>query len=164
MLGVSVASTLMNSVQGGWQLSLVFDHIGIVASQIPDARHHISLMFAIKRWTEIFEDEVNGVSVQFGADGSGIVYELIAPLGERSPVSRAVKTGSAIINHVAYKVISIENEAIRLIDMGCVPIGDPKPAIAYGGQRIQFFMSPLNFVFELIEGIGHKHSFQELYS
>ena len=35
----------------------------------------------------------------------------------------------------------------------------PKPAIAYGGRRIQFFVTPMRFIVELIEAPYHRHEF-----
>jgi hypothetical protein len=43
---------------------------------------------------------------------------------------------------------------------GCVPTGDATPAVAYGGNGIQFFLFPLRFIIELIEAPAHKHNFR----
>jgi methylmalonyl-CoA/ethylmalonyl-CoA epimerase len=47
---------------------------------------------------------------------------------------------------------------------GCCPAGAPQPAVAYGGRRVQFFVSPLRFVIELIEKPDHMHTFEDLRS
>jgi hypothetical protein len=43
------------------------------------------------------------------------------------------------------------------MDQDCVPTGEPKPAIAYGGRRVQFFFTPLHMIVELIEALDHRH-------
>lgn len=137
-----------------------FDHIGIVVPTLSVGRDHLASIFAIDRWTEAFADDVNGVYVQFGNDPSGICYELIAPLGPNSPIAQALQTKRSIINHVAYRVDDLDHHAECLVQERCFVAGPAKPAIAYGGRRIQFFVSPLRFIIELIEAPDHRHAFQ----
>lgn len=139
---------------------LKFDHLGVVVPQLFVGRNHLAALFGIVTWTEAIEDPVNNVWVQFGIDASGMCYELVAPRNDQSPVTEALKRGGPILNHVAYLVGSIELEAARLQSSGCRPIGEVKPAIAYGGRNIQFLMSPLKFILEIIEAIDHKHRYQ----
>jgi methylmalonyl-CoA/ethylmalonyl-CoA epimerase len=139
-----------------------FDHVGVAVKRLNTGRKHLSGVFEIERWTEVFDDSVNRVSVQFGLDPSGICYEIIAPLGDASPIAEALRTGGRILNHVAYRVPDLAASAARLDDKGCVPAGEPKPAVAYGGCAIQFFISPLNLIIELIEAPHHAHVFSRL--
>ena len=66
-------------------------------------------------------------------------------------------TGNNITNHVAYLVSDLSAARDRLTAADFVAISDPKPAVAYGGSAIQFFMSPICSVVELIEAPGHQH-------
>ncbi|MDJ0387856.1 VOC family protein [Roseomonas sp. E05] len=134
-----------------------FDHIGVVVKTLKRGRDMLGPPLQIRAWTREWEDPVNKVHVQFGYDPSGVCYELIAPLGEESPVALALKTKSRILNHVAYLVEDLAAEGERLRDAHCLPIAEPQPAIAYGGRPIQFFMSPLSVIIELIEAPGHRH-------
>jgi len=134
-----------------------FDHIGVVVKTLKQGRDTLGPSLQITAWTREWEDPVNKVWVQFGYDRSGVCYELIAPLGEDSPVALALKNKTRILNHVAYLVEDLGQEGERLRDAHCLPIAEPSPAIAYGGKRIQFFMSPVNVIIELIEAPGHKH-------
>jgi methylmalonyl-CoA/ethylmalonyl-CoA epimerase len=136
-----------------------FDHVGVVVRRLDIGRAHLSEVFSIEAWTDEFEDPINGVSVQFGRDPSGLCYEIIAPLGAESPVSAALKTGSRILNHVAYLVPDLNAAADRLGEARCDPTGEPKPAVAYGGRPIQFFISPLKIIIELIEAPNHTHAY-----
>jgi methylmalonyl-CoA/ethylmalonyl-CoA epimerase len=138
-----------------WQ----FDHLGLVAKSLAKGRRGIGEALGIVGWTEKIEDPVNGVRLQFGRDRAGVVYELLEPLDETSPVYPALTSGRAILNHVAYLVPDLGRAAEVLRSGGAGPVSDPKPAIAYGGARIQFFVTSVRMIVELIEAPGHQHQF-----
>lgn len=134
-----------------------FDHIGLIVPTLQSGRQSLSEIFFITTWTSEFADPINQVNVQFGRDASGICYELVAPLGNESPIARSVKTGRDVLNHVAYLVedLAVSREILRRA--GATAITPAKPAIAYEGRMIQFFMTKPRFVLELIEAPGHQH-------
>ena len=138
-----------------------FDHIGIVVRDPASGRKMLSAAFMIEQWTELFEDPVNDVFVQFGLDASGICYETVAPLSAQSPVRRALADGVNIVNHTAYLVADLAQEAARLRRAGFLPVAESRPAIAYGNAHIQFFMSRTRLLFELIEAPAHRHQFSK---
>ena len=140
-------------------MSLRFDHLGVVVAEIAKGRDHFRSVFNIEHWTEQFTDPFNLVHVQFGQSTDGICYELISPLGPDSPILRALKTGNPILNHIAYLTPDLDLSARYLRENGYMPAGDARPAIAYEGKRIQFFVSPLRFIVELIEAFEHRHNF-----
>ena len=111
------------------------------------------------RWTQIFEDPIHRVVVQFGQDNSGIVYELVAPLGQGSPIAQALAKGQNLLNHVAYRTPSLEQAALALRGLGCIPLGRPAPAVAFGGQPVQFFLTPVRIILEVVQGQATVHSF-----
>jgi methylmalonyl-CoA/ethylmalonyl-CoA epimerase len=137
-----------------------FDHIGLVAGDMAEGRQALESLFGVDRWTQVFEDPGIGVYVQFGRTQEGPCYELIAPLGEASPVQTALKRGINILNHVAYLTADLEAEAARLEQLGSMMAGPAKPAVAYGGARVQFWITPQRFMVELIEAPGHEHSYK----
>ena len=141
--------------------SLELDHLGLIVPELEAGRAFLQAL-GVSRWTRVIEDPVLRVCVQFGsASGGGLNYELIAPLGEVSPIANALRTGKHILNHLAYLTNDLQTAADRLREAGCYPAGEPKPAVAYGGSLVQFWMSPLRFVIELIEKPGHRHMFAE---
>jgi methylmalonyl-CoA/ethylmalonyl-CoA epimerase len=148
---LSPSETLPNS----WR----FDHIGVAVADMAEARTLLTAMLGITQWSEIFEDHGIGVYVQFGAADSGPSYELIAPINVTSPISGALKTGKGILNHVAYLVPDISSGAAWLRELGCFPVAEAQPAVAYNGNSVQFFQSPLRFLVELIEATNHTHTF-----
>jgi methylmalonyl-CoA/ethylmalonyl-CoA epimerase len=137
-----------------------FDHVGIVTDTLERGRAVLEGCLDIQGWTEEFSDAINGVQVQFCRDSSGVCYELIAPLSSESPVIGALTAKHNILNHVAYLVDDLATEAARLRKTGNHPAGPPKPAIAYAGRRIQFFVTPLRFIIEMIEAPDHAHTYK----
>lgn len=137
-----------------------FDHIGIVVSDLAHGRQVLQDALGLDRWTQSFTDPVNDVLVQFGTAAEGPCYELVAPLSPASPVRRALRTGSNITNHVAYLVGDLDAQAARLFDQAFAPVAEARPAVAYGNARIQFFMSPIFSLIELIEAPGHRHHYE----
>ena len=142
-------------IRGTWR----FDHLGVVVKRLSKGRERMSALLSITDWTAPIEDVVNGVRLQFGRDLAGVVFELLEPLGEDSPVYPALQSGKAILNHVAYRVPDLAAGAAHLTAAGAARVSEPKPAIAYGGRPIQFFVTPLRFVIELIEAPDHVHAF-----
>ena len=140
---------------------LRFDHLGVVVAEMEAGRAFFADALGIYRWTQVFHDEGIGVSVQFGLGADGPCYELIAPLGEESPVAGALRSGKRILNHVAYLTADLEASGSKLAEQGCQATGPAKPAVAYAGKRVQFWISPLRMMVELIEAPGHEHQFFE---
>lgn len=139
---------------------LRFDHVGVVVSDMAEGRTFLEEMFGIDRWTKVFEDPGIGVYVQFGRTSDGPCYELISPLGEASPVNTALKRGINILNHVAYLTADLDADAQRFEGRGAMMAGPAKPAVAYRGARVQFWITPQRFMVELIEAPGHEHVYE----
>ena len=72
--------------QGDGGLPWRFDHLGLVVKRIDKARPRMAALLAITDWTEPIDDPVNGVRLQFGRDPAAVVYELLEPLDDHSPV------------------------------------------------------------------------------
>ncbi|RYE42646.1 MAG: glyoxalase, partial [Hyphomicrobiales bacterium] len=113
-----------------------FDHVGVVVRSLNKGRRHFMGALGIYEWTEPLDDPVNGVHLQFGRDASGTVYELLAPLDDTSPVAGALKGRKNLLNHIAYRVPDLARAAGKLREERCLPTGDPRPAIAFGGALI----------------------------
>jgi len=138
---------------------LTFDHLGVIVPDIDAGFAMFDPMFGPLSWSHRVDDPALGVSVRFARDKSGLIYELVAPLGTSSPVARTLKSRSNLLNHVAYRTRTLEPAVERFRRLGAVPVGPPSPAVAFGGARIQFVMSPLGFLTELIELDRATHPF-----
>ncbi len=139
-----------------------FDHVGVVVKSLDKGRAHFVQALGVTDWTDPLDDPVNGVHLQFGRDASGTVYELLAPLDADSPVAGALAARKNLLNHVAYRVPSLVEGAAALREARCFPTADPKPAIAFGGALIQFFVTPIDTIVELIEAPDFAHDFKPL--
>lgn len=129
-----------------------FHHIGLFVADLDAGRRHLQGLLPIAATSAVIEDAGLKVRVQFCTDQSGVRYELVAPFGESNPVDGALASGKGILNHVAYTVADLDAALTAVRAQGCIPLGRPQPAVAFGGQRVMFFMSPLRFIIELIEG------------
>jgi methylmalonyl-CoA/ethylmalonyl-CoA epimerase len=143
--------------------SLEFDHLGLIVPTLAAGRDFLAATLGITHWTAATDDPGLRVSVQFGtAPTCGPTYELISPFGDDSPIANALRQAKHILNHVAYLTPDLDLSAAHLREQGCYPAGEPHPALAYDGRHVQFWLSPLRFVIELIEKPGHRHLFEPL--
>lgn len=136
-----------------------FDHIGVVVPSVDWGRPRLAPLWGVDQWTQVFEDPIHKVIVQFGRDASGIVYELVAPLGEDAPIKQALAKGQNLLNHVAYRTADLATAAGVLRGQGCIPLGRPAPAVAFGGQPVQFFLTPVRIILEVVQGQACSHRF-----
>ncbi len=141
---------------------LGLDHIGLLTRDVDKATAEFARAIGSREATPRFDDEGLTVSVRFLRGPDGIVYEMIAPLGENSIVAGALRKGVSIINQLAYRTASISEDIVALKAQGFMPLGPAKPAIAFGGAHVQFLLSPMGFVVELIEAPDHVHRFHPL--
>ena len=128
-----------------------FDHIGIFVSDLDVGRKTMSELFPINEFSKPIDDVLLKVKIQFCVDGSGVMYELVAPLCEDSPVRGVISTGKGLLNHVAYRVPDINRALCELRGYGSIPICAPQPAVAFNGAMVGFLFTPLKFIMELIE-------------
>ena len=79
--------------------------------------------------------------------------ELISPLGEDSPINGYLAKGIGAY-HVCYEVAVLADALAGLRARGCLVIGNPVPAVAFGGRKIAWCYTPTNQLVELVER-GH---------
>jgi methylmalonyl-CoA/ethylmalonyl-CoA epimerase len=98
---------------------------------------------------EIFEDPLQRVRLCFVDHVAGRI-ELIAPLGEHSPVDRIVAEGGGAY-HLCYETDDLDADLARLRTHGFLPTAQPQPAIAFEGRRVVFLFHPIARLIELVE-------------
>ncbi|MGY3944371.1 VOC family protein [Aeromonas tecta] len=133
---------------------MLFDHIGLVVPDLASGERYCRDVLGLTRFSAAVLDPLQNVWVQFGYDEAGICYELVAPAGENSPVTQVLKTRRNVLNHLAYRVVSLVTSAERLRTQRHLPLGPSQPAVAFGGAHVQFFLSPLGHIVELIEEVA----------
>ena len=115
-----------------------FDHIGIFVKEIDYGQTELSKVIEIFKKSEIFHDTLLNVSVQFCYDKCGICYELVAPYGENNPVESVLKDNGNILNHIEYKTNKFDETILHFREIGCLPLGPAKAAIAFKGSKVIF--------------------------
>ena len=130
-----------------------FHHIGIFCNTINEGKKNILNLFKPKKISKITYDKNLGVKVLFITDKDNIMYEIVAPYGKKNPVSKILKQKKNILNHIAYKVKNFDNVILKLRSKGFAPLGRAQPALAFKNMRVCFFLTPLNFIIEVIESV-----------
>jgi methylmalonyl-CoA/ethylmalonyl-CoA epimerase len=141
---------------------LVFDHVGLVVPDLDSAMRQLRATTGAVEATARFDDPGLTVSVRFLRDRAGMVYELIAPFGEGSVVAATLARKRDLLNQLAYRTADLAKAVQHLRGQGCMPLGAPAPALAFGGAQVQFLFNPLGFVLELIEDTAPPHQFRNL--
>jgi len=125
------------------------NHVGIAVTDLEAAAEKYRDLFgASVSDPEDLPD--HGVSVVFVVlDNSKI--ELLAPLGENSPLARFLARNPAGgLHHVCFEVSNIRQAADRLVQGGARVLGDGKPRIGAHGFPV-LFLDPKDFDGVLIE-------------
>ena len=130
-----------------------FHHIGIFCNTINEGKKKSLNLLKPKKISKITYDKNLGVKVLFITDKDNIIYEIVAPYGKKNPVSKILKQKKNILNHIAYKVKNFDNVILKLRSKGFAPLGRAQPALAFKNMRVCFFLTPLNFIIEVIESV-----------
>src|SRR5215467_4448143 len=86
-------------------------HVGFVVASTNDTIARFCASLAAQLPTQIFDDPLQQARVAFLEPGStdGVKIELVAPIGESSPVSAFVKKGGGL-HHLCYEVDDLDAE------------------------------------------------------
>lgn len=132
-----------------------FHHIG---QAVADIGRHIEEflvpVFGDLPITAAVADPIQRVRVCFVTMPGGVTVELVEPHGEQSPVRDIVGSSRGGLYHVCYEVPDLDRALAALRRMRCLPLGRPVPAVAFGGRRIVFLITPQRDLIELLEEEG----------
>ena len=129
-----------------------FHHVGIFAEDINKIERFYRKNFDFISSSKIINDKMQNIKIKFLNFRSLKKIELIAPLNKNksNPVSNILKSKNNILNHVAYKTFIFEKDILKLRKSGCVQISKKIYSIAFK-TNIVFFMTPFNYIVELID-------------
>lgn len=99
------------------------------------------------------EDPLQRVWVQFVHDDHGLCYELVSLASEESPVAQVLKTRRNVITTLP--IVREQPAGERRTATHTqrhLPLG-PASQRSLLGSHVQFFLSPLGHIVELIEGV-----------
>lgn len=128
-----------------------FHHIGLFVKDINYGLQKLSQIISVKDIGSLIVDDGLLVNVLFVVDSDGIRYELVSPNGVDNPVDGVLNSKKNILNHVAYSSKNFESDILDLCNKGCIPLAPARNAKAFNGSQVIFFLTPLGFIYELIE-------------
>mgnify|MGYP001185481220 CR=1 FL=1 len=126
-------------------------HVGIFIESQKKGLDFFNKIIKINKKSKIIVDKKLGVKVRFLYDNKNNCYELVSPYSIKNPVKKVLKERKNIINHFAYKTKKFQETILYLRKINCAPLTRPQPSVAFNKKKIIFFLTPLNFIIELIE-------------
>lgn len=129
-----------------------FHHVGYAVKSIEAyLEGFLRPLFDPVAVSESVSDPIQRVTLCFVTMQGGTVIELVEPMGDDSPVSQIVGSSRGGVYHLCYEVDDLEAQVKRFRSKRCLPLGKPVPAVALGGRRIVFIMTPEHDLIELLE-------------
>lgn len=129
-----------------------FAHFGIAVSDMQKAIVLHESLFGQRVLSGPVDDPVSKVTVCFlaSSEGDEFVVELVAPLTADSPIRKILTTGGGAY-HTCYEVDDLDTSLREARSLGCILLGQPLSAVAFGGRRIAWFYTPLRQLVEILE-------------
>ena len=124
------------------------DHIGYAVKNIDKAKKQMeALGFAFE---ETVTDADRNIYLAFG-EMCGYRVELVAPIGQGTPVDAFLETIGPTPYHICYKSSEIEADIERLQQKRFKVTIPLAPAVAFGGRRVVFLYSLSLGLIEIVE-------------
>jgi len=123
-------------------------HIGYAVKEIDEAvKKFRDLGYVVE---DKIEDESRKVVIAF-ARNNDVLVELVAPMGEGSPVDGILDKNGAAPYHICYEVHNIEEACKELKKEGWTVLIKPAPAPAINGALVVFLYNRIVGLIELVE-------------
>lgn len=132
------------------------DHIGIAVHDLDAAIAMYTETYGL-RLLHVEDNPDQGVrEAMLGAgDTGGTAVQLVAPLGDDSPVARFLSEHKPGLHHLAFAVEDIEDAATQLRDSGVEVLYDDKGRPGTGDSRVNF-VHPRQAGGALLELVEHR--------
>ena len=99
----------------------------------------------------MFADPIQQVRVCFVTQPGGTVIELVEPLSADSPVNTVIGSQRGGVTISATRSTTSTQRSNDFAQSAACPLARPVPAVAFGGRRIVFLMTPQRDLIELVE-------------
>ncbi len=128
-------------------------HVGVAVPEIDSAADMLQSLFGYRVVSGPFDDPIQKVSVNFmtTSDEDTTEIELIAPLTEDSPIRAMLNKSGGGAYHLCFQTNDLEAALTHVRSKGCVVLGKPQNAVAFGGRRIAWVYTSTRQLFELVE-------------
>jgi len=132
-------------------------HVGVAVPSLEAATELLANLLGYKVVAGPFDDPLQKVSVSFLAKSAGDVaeIELIAPLGEDSPIRSMLGKQGGGAYHLCFETKDLDAALVHAQEQGCVVLAQPVPAVAFQGRRIAWIYTSSRQLFELVEAGSH---------
>jgi methylmalonyl-CoA/ethylmalonyl-CoA epimerase len=132
-------------------IELRLHHVGYATKSITDIAATYSERYGYEICSPIIHDPLQTALVQFlKLPGDQSYLEFVAPDGPESKLSSAAKRGGGL-NHLCFTSGPLEQSILELEATGARLISEPKPAVAFAGRRICWFIGEDPVPIELVE-------------
>jgi methylmalonyl-CoA epimerase len=135
------------------ELGFKLRHVGVAVPSLDPATDTLSTLFGYRVISGPFDDPIQKVSVNFltQSDNDVAEIELIAPLGQDSPITAMLAKSGGGAYHLCFETSNIEQALVHAKNNGCIVISGPVPAVAFNGRRIAWIYTKSRQLFELVE-------------
>lgn len=146
-----MSEALASGLPAGLRFKLL--HVGVAVPAIDPATATLERLFGYRVISGPFDDPIQKVTVNFltQSDADVAEIELIAPAQPDSPVNAMLKKGQGGAYHLCFATNDLGAALDHVRSHGCLAVGTPQPAVAFGGRRIAWFYTPTRQLFELVE-------------
>ncbi len=127
-------------------------HIGYVVASIAEDIDRWKLALSAISVTETYEDEIQQARVAFlDLPPAGLTkVELVEPLGQDSRVASFLEKGGGL-HHLCFEVDDLERQITQMKMQKALLLRRPQPAVAFGGRRIAWMLTPEKLLVEYLE-------------
>ena len=134
-------------------MDMKIHHLGYAVSSIEKSIP----VFEILGWktsSDITDDVLRKVRIAF-LEKDAKYIELVAPLGDDSPVQQALKQNKGVPTpyHICYEVESLDAARAELKQKGFMPFIMAAPAPAIDNRRVEWFFALNLGIIELVEQV-----------
>jgi methylmalonyl-CoA/ethylmalonyl-CoA epimerase len=135
------------------QLGFKLRHVGVAVPSLDPATDTLATLFGYRVVSGPFDDPIQKVSVNFltQSDNDVAEIELIAPLGQDSPITAMLAKNGGGAYHLCFETKDIEQALVHAKNNGCIVVSGPVPAVAFNGRRIAWIYTKSRQLFELVE-------------
>jgi methylmalonyl-CoA/ethylmalonyl-CoA epimerase len=128
-------------------------HVGVAVPTLGPTTELLSDLLGYRVVSGPFDDPIQKVRVIFLAksDRDAAEIELIAPLGEDSPIQSMMAKSGGGAYHLCFETSDLDGALEHARKNGCIVVSSPVPAVAYQGRRIAWIYTRSRQLFELVE-------------
>lgn len=127
---------------------MTIDHVGYAVKDIGKAQEAMSVLGYI--FGSVIRDLDRNIQIAFG-EMDRYRVELVAPMGDGSPVDGFLGKGGAMPYHICYRSTDMDSDVARLKAAGYRVVVPMAPAVAFGGKKVVFLYSLQAGLVEIVE-------------